>query len=126
MERFIPYINTRKETKIHAQKSVSGSEEHVQMVCSKTQGLKAFLRDSVLSKHHDAEAANIALGSYSVGDFRHLFNELTPKNHKTEICFTAFKKIGKERLKENSISSAMSVRSSITKNLHILFWGYNT
>jgi len=125
MERFIVYINARKEIKSHALTSVSESEEHFQGICSKTQWLKTFRKDRVLSEHQDAETADAALGSYSVDNYRHLFPESKPKKLQTEICFTGFKKDDKERLIAVATSSAMSVRSSVTQNLHILCCGYN-
>jgi NAD-dependent DNA ligase len=106
---------------------VSETKDHIQGICLEAGELRTFRKDRVLEFVDDPQALAARL------DY-HIVNSPPPPEPairampapgQFEVCFTGFKKGDKDRLVQMSKDAGFFVRSSVTKDLDFLCYGFN-
>ena len=103
--------------------SISESKDHYQGHCQTANALRTFRKDRILEVIDDMNIINERL---------EYFISISPPpkasqkdENPFDICFTGFKKEVKEELKKLAIDAGLLIRSSVTKELDFLCYGYN-
>ena len=107
---------------------ISESDRYLQGLCLKAHALRTFRKDRILEIIKDNSTVIDKLSFYksqfpvsekTLSQFKTRSN----RNHKTEICFTGFKKKEKQQLIDLAESSGFFIRTAVTSNLEYLCCG---
>ncbi len=102
---------------------ISETELYLQGYCHLANDLRTFRKDRILELLSSGDDIELKLK-------HHISTNPLPKahprsHHLLDVCFTGFKSEDKNRLKKMAESSGMVVRSSVTRSLNFLCYGYN-
>ncbi|MDX8376439.1 MAG: hypothetical protein R8L53_00250 [Mariprofundales bacterium] len=103
--------------------SVTESEDYIQGICRKSNGIRTFRKDRVLEVIIDPSISGERLKYFKENSPVQI--KVTRSSSSMDVCFTGFKKDDKERLTQLAGKNNLNIRSSVTKNLSYLCCGYN-
>jgi NAD-dependent DNA ligase len=124
VNKYFIYMDARGNVTSREITDYSESVEYLQGYCTSANALRTFRKDRILEEVTNPSIL-LERMQYHIKNYPPPKPASQPRPKGIEVCFTGFKKSEKEELTSLSESKKLFVKSSVTKNLVFLCYGYN-